>query len=203
MGVTNVIFDFGGVLLRWHPDEIVARLYADAALRERALQVVFRHPDWLALDRGTLEEEQAVERFANRMDRPAAEMWSLLQHVKESLTPIPESFALVRDLVERGVAVYGLSNMSRATFAHLSARHDLWLSFRGIVISGIVRMIKPEEAIFEHIRATYGLVPAQTVFIDDHEVNVAAAARLGFHTILFREPPQCARALQALLPAAL
>jgi putative hydrolase of the HAD superfamily len=197
--VTHVIFDFGGVLLRWNPPEIAARFYADESLRERALQTIFRHPDWLEIDRGTLEEDQAVALFAGRMGRPVEEMWSLLQHVKESLTPIPESFALVRELTGRGVPVYGLSNMARGTFAHLSARHDLWRSFHGIVVSGIVKLVKPDVAIFEHIRTTFGLVPAQTAFIDDHAVNVAAAAQLGFRTILFREPAQCARELRTLL----
>ena len=38
----------------------------------------------------------------------------------------------------------------------------------------------------------------ETVFIDDLDVNLTAAATFGMHTIRFEDPAQCARALRAL-----
>jgi FMN phosphatase YigB (HAD superfamily) len=52
----NVIFDFGGVLIRWRPQEIIESFYSDEALRSQVREFVFEHPDWLEMDRGTLEE---------------------------------------------------------------------------------------------------------------------------------------------------
>jgi FMN phosphatase YigB (HAD superfamily) len=45
---------------------------------------------------------------------------------------------------------------------------------------------------------TYGLDGADTVFIDDTEVNLSAAAQFGIHTIKFESPAQCESRLQAL-----
>jgi FMN phosphatase YigB (HAD superfamily) len=45
--VTNVIFDLGGVVLRWDPDEILRNFYADGALRSLAKRELFQHADWL------------------------------------------------------------------------------------------------------------------------------------------------------------
>jgi putative hydrolase of the HAD superfamily len=194
-----VIFDFGGVLVRWKPEEIIAGFYAEDALRSSLRRLVFQHPDWIEMDRGTLGEEQAVERFAERMGRPVQEMRALLRHIKDSLTPVMESFAIVQELDRRGVSVYGLSNISVPIFAHLRERYDLWHTFKGIVISGEVKMVKPEARIFEHISRMYGLAPCETVFIDDHLPNIESAGRLGFQTILFREPQQCAADLEAIL----
>jgi putative hydrolase of the HAD superfamily len=191
----NVIFDFGGVLVRWQPEVIIAGFYPDEALRERVRDAVFRHPDWIALDRGTLSESAAIERFAGRMQRPAAEMRALMQHIKDSLTPMPEPIALLEELVQRGVAVYGLSNMAASVFAHLKSRHEHWDRFRGIVISAEVGLVKPEPAIFHHIAERYALVPAETVFIDDHLLNIESARRLGFRTIHFANAAQCRREL--------
>ena len=61
--VRNVVFDFGGVLVRWQPREIIDAFYRDPLLRERLRQEVFQHPDWLEMDRGTLAEEAALDRL--------------------------------------------------------------------------------------------------------------------------------------------
>jgi putative hydrolase of the HAD superfamily len=195
----NVIFDFGGVLIQWKPQEIAARFYSDESLRDILLRRVFKHPDWIEMDRGTLSDEIAAQRFAARMNRPIEEMTRLLQHVRDSLTPIAESFALVQQLERRGLALYGLSNMAASTFAHLRTRYDVWRAFRGIVISGEVRMVKPEARIFEYISRLYDLVPHETIFIDDLRHNIEAAKQFGFQTILFSDSQQCVDELEAIL----
>lgn len=199
MASRSVIFDFGGVLLRWQPQEIIDAFYEDQALRSALSRNVFRHPDWLEMDRGSLDEETAAVRFAARMNRPAPEIRALLQLVKSSLVPVPEVIAIVRDLSARGVPVYGLSNMPASTFTYLSQRYDHWRLFEDIVISGEVKLIKPDAAIFEYICRRNRLEPGETIFVDDHSPNTDAAARLGFRTILFRNPDQCAQELDALL----
>jgi FMN phosphatase YigB (HAD superfamily) len=200
--IRNVIFDFGGVLVRWQPQEIIERFYPDAALRERLRQAVFQHPDWVEMDRGTLDEEAAIERFAARMQRPAAEMRALMQNVKESLTPLEGTLAILESLARQGVPLYGLSNMSAPTFAHLKARHGHWDLFRGIVISAEVRMVKPDPEIFEYISRRYDLTPTQTLFIDDHLPNVESARRHGFRTVHFADASSCRAELDRHLGAA-
>jgi putative hydrolase of the HAD superfamily len=197
--VRNVVFDFGGVLVRWQPQQIINGFYQDPRLRERLRQQVFQHPDWLEMDRGTLAEEAALERFAQRLERPHEELVRLLDRVRESLAPMPDSIALLRALEARGVPLYGLSNISVENFAYLRERDAHWGVFRGIVISAEVKMVKPEARIFEHLCQTHRLVPGQTVFVDDLAVNVEAAARLGFRTVLFRDAAQCAIELERLL----
>jgi HAD superfamily hydrolase (TIGR01509 family) len=128
-------------------------------------------------------------------------MSAFMEHVRASLTPVPETLAIMRDLTQRGIVLYGLSNMASGTFAYLRERYDLWDAFRGIVISAHVKMLKPEPQIFEHIAREHALSPSETVFIDDHAPNVATARQLGFSTILFESPQQCARALALLLEA--
>ena len=66
------------------------------------------------------------------------------------------------------------------------------------VISCRVGLCKPEPAIYAHLLKRYALAASETVFIDDLDVNLAAAATFGIKTIKFEDPPQCARALQAL-----
>jgi putative hydrolase of the HAD superfamily len=198
--VRNVVFDFGGVLVRWQPEAVIAGFYADEPLRALVRDAVFRHPDWIDIDRGTLSESAAIERFAVRMSRPVAEMRALMQHIKDSLTPLPDSIALLDELAQRGIPLYGLSNMSAPIFALLKSRHEHWDRFRGIVVSGEIGLVKPEPEIFHHLAQRYDLVPAETVFIDDHLPNIECARRLGFRTIHFADAQQCRRELETQLP---
>jgi 2-haloacid dehalogenase len=126
-------------------------------------------------------------------------MLDLLQRVKEHLVPLQASLDLVNDLAERGIPVYGLSNMASSTFQHLKERHAIWDVFRGIVISGHIQLVKPDPRIFEHISKTYGLAPGATAFIDDLEANVRAAARHGFRGIRFESAAQSRAELEAWL----
>jgi putative hydrolase of the HAD superfamily len=60
--------------------------------------------------------------------------------------------------------------------------------FDVVVISGEVGMRKPEERIFQHTVGLLGLTPRECVFIDDLEVNVAAADAVGMTAVLHTDP---------------
>ena len=198
--VRNVIFDFGGVLVNWRPQEIIDSFYAEQALRDALRAHAFQHGDWLDMDRGTLDEASVVRRCAARMARPESELERLFDHVRAALTPIEATVALLRELRRReGLRLYGLSNMSETIFAYLDQRHDFFKLFDGIVVSAAVKLLKPEPAIYEHLRDRFELDFAESVFIDDLERNVDSARRLGLPAIRFETPEQVRRELEPLL----
>ena len=198
-GVHNVVFDLGGVLVEWDPESIVAAVFEAPQVQAAVRRAVFEHPDWLALDRGTLSEEEAVARFARRAAQPAAAMRRLMDQVRVSLAPKADALALLEELDERGVPLYCLSNMHVRNIAYLQERYDFFRRFRGMVISAQVRMIKPEPEIFAHLLAACRLEAAHSVFVDDYPANVAAARVAGLHSVLFTSAAECRRQLQALL----
>jgi putative hydrolase of the HAD superfamily len=193
---TAIIFDLGGVVLRWNPDAILRNFYADETLRSAAKRDIFQHADWQDLDRGTLLEPEAFLRFHQRTGRPLEEMAALWQAARDSLQPIPQTLEILDELTDRNLPLYCLSNMPATTADYLRAKYSFWKSFRGIVISGEIKLLKPDPKIFAHIAERFGLAPQQTVFIDDHLPNVEGADRLGFKTVLFENPRQCRLALQ-------
>lgn len=195
--IHNVVFDLGGVLLEWKPDQILAGLYPeDRETQAVVKKEVFQHPDWLALDKGTLDEEEAICLFRQRTGRPVSEMKKLMDTVRETLIPIPSTFALLEALLKEGISLYCVSNMQVNVFAYLQKRYDFWGKFKGVVISAHIRMIKPDAEIFNHLFSRYGLVPATCVFIDDHPPNVESARRLGMEAILFQGADDCRRQLR-------
>ena len=197
--VRNVIFDFGGVLVTWRPQEIIDSFYTEPALREALRTHAFQHDDWLDMDRGTLDEATVALRCAARMARPEAELRALFDHLRAELKPIEPTVALLRELRAQGFKLYGLSNMSATIFAYLSGQHDFFKLFDGIVVSAAVKLLKPEPEIYEHLRDRFDLDFAESVFIDDMTRNVESARNVGLPSIQFTSTDQVRRELAALL----
>ena len=128
-------------------------------------------------------------------------MFGLFEAIRSSLKPKADTVALLQSLAQRQVPLYCLSNMAASTFAYLREQHAFWDAFRGIVISGEIKMAKPEREIFEYLLRRYALSAAETVFVDDHAPNIQAAQKLGLHTVWFRDAGQCALELERLLAA--
>ncbi len=197
--VRNVIFDLGGVLLEWDPDRILSRFQPDADLRTRLRANLFG-PDWRLFDRGGLTEPELIGRLQARLGLSRTELIEIVDAVRESLVEKPETVRLVRALHRRGIPLYCLSNMPASIYAHLRRRHAFWDVFRGIVISGEVRMAKPEPEVFTHLLQRFDLRAVETVLVDDLAVNIDAARATGLRTVWFRDATQCQRELEQYLP---
>jgi putative hydrolase of the HAD superfamily len=200
--IKNVVFDAGGVLLHWDPPAVIARLHPDPDLQARIRRQIFEHQDWLEFDRGTYDEAAAAERFSQLSGLSAEETRTLIRETRASLTPIDGTIQLLEELAGAGVHLYLLSNMPVSTFEYLSGKFRFFRHFRALVISGAILLVKPEPAIYKHLVDRTGIVPAESVFIDDVLKNVIAARECGLHAIQFRGPVSCRHELRAYLPAA-
>jgi putative hydrolase of the HAD superfamily len=81
--------------------------------------------------------------------------------------------------------------MPTLSMEHLERAYDFWELISGAVISSRVGHCKPEPAIYERLLSAYELNPAETIFIDDVQANVSAAAVFGIRTIRFVNLGQC------------
>ena len=186
--MNTVVFDLGGVLVDWDPRYLLRKVMPgrDAEM-ETILAEVLNH-DWnLARDAGDSWAEamaDLVEQHPQWADifRAYDERWA------ETLGGSHEdTVAILRELHERGIPLYALSNWSAAKFHHAEERFE-WLAwFDGVVVSGRVKLIKPEPAIFRHLLATYGLAASDVFFVDDYEPNIVGARAVGIHAHHFRD----------------
>jgi putative hydrolase of the HAD superfamily len=200
--IRNVVFDAGGVLLEWNPAATVARLHPDPEQQARIRRGMFEHDDWHEFDRGGLTYDAAIEHFARQTGLTPEETRRLIHATRESLVPIAGTVRLVEDLAAAGLQLCLLSNMPTSTYEYLSGRHAFLSHFRHRVISGQILLIKPDPAIYQHLVDKTGIVPDESVFIDDVHRNVAAARDFGLHAIQFRDPDSCRAELRSYLPHA-
>ena len=62
---------------------------------------------------------------------------------------------------------YVLSNWSAETFVGMKDDYPFLNKFDGLLLSGEVKLIKPEIAIYELAISRFNLTPEETVFVDD------------------------------------
>ena len=84
-----------------------------------------------------------------------------------------------------------LTNWSAELFPWARENFGFLRLFESIMVSGEVRMKKPDPEIYHHLAATYGLGDfTGCLFIDDSARNVATARSLGLDSIRFESPEQ-------------
>jgi 2-haloacid dehalogenase len=196
--VDTVLFDLGKVLLDWSPRYYYERFFDDEAALGRFLREVVA-PEWiLEMDAG-----KPIDRAIAERQRRFPEHAELIARWKEGWPEmlrgeIAGTVAVVEALRARGRRLYALTNFSTETFSIAQARCPSLALFEDTVVSGEVGLVKPDPRIYALAIERCRLDPARTVFVDDHLVNVAAAAAQGFHALQFTSPEGLREALRSL-----
>ena len=159
---------------------------------ELAQQLISRiwQPDspWLDYDRGLLSSQQIEQALKDYL--PAELHSSLSAFVKDwplALPPMEGMEQLIDALHQKGYPCYLLSNFAER-FTEVQDKVPSIQKLDGMVVSYQIHMLTPDIEIFEHTFQTFGILPEETLFVDDSSANIAAAQQLGMETHLFRSP---------------
>jgi 2-haloacid dehalogenase len=182
--ITTIVFDLGNVLVRWDPyGPFAGRLPAADA---EAFLVGF---DFMAFnhlqDAGRTWADARIALAAEAPEHVDA-LDVYVEHFADTLRgPVAGMAEVVRDLADAGIRLLGLTNWPAETF-HLAqpAAPAIGL-LEDVLVSGREGVAKPDAAIFALLVERYGLDPRRTIFVDDAERNVAAAAAAGLEAIHF------------------
>lgn len=183
--VKVVIYDLGGVLIEWNPRYLYRKLFAgDEPGMERFLTEVWTAEWNLELDRGRTFAEalpELIARSPNERERIEAFRDRWIETIKG---PMPDSVAILKRLHAGDVPLWAITNWSAETFPLV--RDDPTYAFLGhfrqIFVSGELKVIKPQPAIFEHALAAIGEPAERCLFIDDSAANIAGAEAVGLRT---------------------
>lgn len=194
-----VIFDLGGVLLDWNPRYLYRKLLDGD---EQAVDVFLNevcHRDWnLAQDAGRDFDDAVAALMPQHRDKlPLILAWRdrFAEMIPDALHATVE---VARELRDRGVPLYALTNWSHETFPSQRRRFAFMDWFEGIVVSGEEKVIKPDPRIFRILLDRYALRAGEAVFIDDNPRNAEAASTLGIHGVHFTSASELRRELTGL-----
>lgn len=197
----NIVWDFGGVVLRWRPRVLVRQVLPHRAHSDEAadewVRAIFQGfgGDWGEFDRGRIGQAEVVQRIAARTGLEQAEVAAMVAALPEELAPQPDTVALMQALEAAGRPQYFLSNMPAPLADHIERSHGFMRHLRAGVFSGREGIVKPEPEIFALAARRCGIEPAHSLFIDDHPGNVAAAQALGWQALHFQSAAQVRQAL--------
>lgn len=192
MTIENIIFDFGGVLVDWNPRYMYRNHFSNEEDMENFLYSICTDEWNIEQDRGrSLEEGTCLlqEKFpeAHDMIQLYYDQWEIMLK-----SDIPETVDLLYSLKEK-YHLYGLTNWSAETFPIAYERYAFFREFKGIVVSGTEKLIKPDKRIYQVLFARYQINPLTSIYIDDNLNNVRAADELGMKAIHFQNAEQLKR----------
>lgn len=186
MGIKNIIFDLGGVMIDLDRNKAAEALFdlgikdAQALLGEYSQKGTF-----LMLEIGELTAAEFYDVLL-----PFCKQGTTCSDIQKAfekfLVDIPlDRLQMLEDLREKGYKLFVLSNTNPIMYNHWiqdafkkdgKSANDY---FDGIVVSYQEGMIKPDPEIFRRLIDRYALDPAETLMLDDSTANVEAAKSVG------------------------
>lgn len=183
--IRNVVFDMGGVLMKYDPVGFARPFVQDEDDARLVAAAVFDGREWPLQDAGVIDVQTvgwtAAQRLPEHLGEAAMQTALRWYESREFFDGTEEA---IRELKARGYGIYLLSNAG-VQFDDYKKSLPAYECFDGMIISALVHLMKPDERIYQHLATTYGLDPAECLFVDDVAVNVEGARRAGMQGLVY------------------
>lgn len=183
--IENVIFDVGKVLVEFDWETVMERLGFDEDTVREVAKATVQSKTWDKADGGFMSPDEFLTEFISNAPDYEKEIRLFWEHQAETIWKydyVEEWFAALR---AAGKKIYILSNFPEKLYHDAQKELSFAKEADGAIFSWMEKLTKPDTAIYELILSRYGLVPEQSIFIDDRQVNLDGAAKVGIHTLLF------------------
>lgn len=181
----KIIFDFGNVLVQWHPELIYTEYFGDEAKAWWFLRHVADN-EWRGrIDAGEPTADCIAELQAKYPEYTKAVALYDERYFDMLTDEVPGMREVITDLKNRKHEIYGLTNWSMETFPIARKKFGILQMIDRYVVSGAEKLIKPDPRLFQVLLDRYNLKAEECTFIDDNPDNVAAAQKLGMQGIAF------------------
>jgi len=185
-GIKNIIFDFGGVLVDLKPQACLDAFAALGLPQVADYLTPYGHKGPFGkVENGDIDLHQFRDEIRETFkvdltDHQIEEAWgAFLLH-----TPL-NKIQMVHELAKT-YRVFLLSNTNPIHIRKLeefdAAGYPVSECFEKLYLSYEVGMSKPGRAIFEYVLNDAGMLPEETLLVDDAPANCRTAAELGMHT---------------------
>ncbi|OLE35101.1 MAG: hydrolase [Actinobacteria bacterium 13_1_20CM_3_68_9] len=210
MAIRALISDFGGVLTTPLLGSFLAfqdQTGIPAETLGRAMQRIAErdgeHP-LFELERGRLAEAEFLGLLREELEPDLGhepELHRFSEIYFEALDPNEPMINLMRDLKARGYRMALLTNNVREWEPLWRAMLPVDEIFEVVVDSAFAGIRKPDPEIYELTleRLGGGIGPAECLFVDDVEDNIATARNLGMRAVHFRSNEQAISEIEAAL----
>ena len=194
----TIIFDLGGVLIDWDPRYLYRKIFADQDQMEFFLAEICS-PAWNAqMDRG-YPFRKAVGELSEEHPQYSGEIQAFYERWEEMVSgSFPETVKVLEEVREAGYPLAALSNWSGETLPRVAHQFEFLEWFDPLVVSGDVKMVKPDAEIFYLTLEMIGREAGDCLYIDDSLDNVQIAQKIGFPCIHYSSADQLRKRLEEL-----
>lgn len=176
----NFLYDIGRVLLDFDFEFSIATILPpETTDRElRLARMLDRKDDF---ETGKIETNEYITWALEVLGSTATheEFSHAWRHI---FTPNEPMWARVRQLAADGHKLILFSNINGIHSPWIFEEYPEFSLFQGAVLSYQTGFIKPDPGIYHHAIREHGLVPEETIYIDDLPQNCATGRELGFRT---------------------
>ena len=184
----NIIFDFGNVLVQWHPELVYGEYFGNDEAKawwflRHVADMDFRQriDAGESMDYCIREKQKQYPEYADAIELYRTK-W------REMLTDeVPGMREVISILKSSGYELFGLTNWSMETFPEAREHFGILQMIDRYVVSGAEGLVKPDPRLFQVLLDRYNLKAEDCIFIDDNPDNVAAARKLGIDGIVFTD----------------
>jgi len=175
-----IIFDLFGVLASTFNQKWREKYVADRPEVVKDLKSIMA-----GLDIGTKVQADFFDAAAKAVGRTPQEVQ---QEMESSFTVYPDMFALATQLrKEYKTAICSNASAPYARALFLMKGYELNDYFDKVFISSELTLVKPDAEMFIYCAKNLGVELTECAFVDDAEINVAAAEKLGMKAHLFTD----------------
>lgn len=185
--IKNLVFDFGQVMVKFDPLFISGKYTENDEDALLLAGVLFDRLYWDRLDIGSISDDEVIceckKRLPERLHSACEKAYYNWIYCIPEIDGMTDLVREVRDRYKK--RVFLLSNISEYFVKNRNSVPSLSL-FEKCIFSAEHGTVKPERRIFEILLEECGILPEETVFIDDSEKNLAGAEAIGIRGILFK-----------------
>lgn len=200
--VNTVIFDLGGVIVDLAVDKTIQAFSKLSGLSSSEIKNAYHaHPGFYAYEKGLISDadfrQVLRELFSLTVTDAQLDLaWNAM------LVDLPSRKLQWLANLKSKLQVFALSNTNNI---HITYVNEVMLKgtsldtyFHRCYYSHHVNMRKPDFEIYEHVLNHAGLVPEETLFLDDNPDNIMAAKSLGIHAVQVNHPDEVYTILNGL-----
>ena len=193
-----VIFDVGRVLVHWESSVVLAGLSSISQASEQEILALL-DAESSAIGRGELDSF-ALHAYLVAQAGTDPDWQRFFVAFCNGLCRNDPVLALASRLQRReDVQVGVISNTNEVHGRWLHEHIPEFRDFGTVILSSEVGLLKPEAAIYQLALAQLQVAPAQALFVDDLESNVAGAEAVGMAGLVYRDCDQAEQAVAAWL----
>ena len=182
------LFDLGGIFFDWNPMHYYQSYFSSKNEMDFFLTKVCSDEWNVQQDRGRLIKDAEYE-LISRFPQYTKEIKMYYPNHRNMIKKtFQSSIELLLDLKSKNFLCYVLSNWSAETFVGMKDDYPFLNKFDGLLLSGEVKLVKPETAIYELAISRFSLTPEETIFVDDKKENIEEANKLNFITVHLTDP---------------